>query len=119
MLLNGGKLQALKIRGADAVNTAKGFGQYLNVALPCEWVDIDEIDPAADTLRFEAHAKGAAKFSRGEGMWYGNGMICLVCSNGGEFCGSCFSHDGRFMYVNIQSPGLTLVIEGPWRKGQP
>jgi secreted PhoX family phosphatase len=38
--------------------------------------------------------------------------------NTGEFCGACFSHDGRFMFVNIQSPGLTLVIEGPWRKGQ-
>jgi len=35
-----------------------------------------------------------------------------------EFCGGCFSHDGRFMFVNIQSPGFTLVIEGPWRKGQ-
>lgn len=38
--------------------------------------------------------------------------------NDSEFCGGCFSHDGRFMFVNIQSPGLTLVIEGPWRKGQ-
>ncbi|AEG91198.1 alkaline phosphatase PhoX [Ramlibacter tataouinensis] len=38
--------------------------------------------------------------------------------NGSEFCGGCFSHNGRFMFVNIQSPGLTLVIEGPWRKGQ-
>ena len=37
---------------------------------------------------------------------------------GGEFCGSCFSHNGRFMFVNMQNPGLTLVIEGPWRKGQ-
>lgn len=36
----------------------------------------------------------------------------------GEFAGGCFSHNGRFMFVNIQSPGLTLVIEGPWRKGQ-
>ncbi|MEJ7930929.1 alkaline phosphatase PhoX [Ramlibacter sp. AN1015] len=39
--------------------------------------------------------------------------------NGSEFCGGCFSHDGRFMFVNIQSPGITLVVEGPWRKGQP
>jgi hypothetical protein len=38
--------------------------------------------------------------------------------NGSEFAGGCFSHNGRFMFVNIQSPGLTLVIEGPWRKGQ-
>jgi len=38
--------------------------------------------------------------------------------NGSEFAGVCFSHDGRFMFVNIQSPGLTCVIRGPWRKGQ-
>jgi secreted PhoX family phosphatase len=38
--------------------------------------------------------------------------------NGSEFCGGCFSHDGRFMFANIQSPGITLVIEGPWRKGE-
>jgi len=36
--------------------------------------------------------------------------------NENEFAGACFSHDGRFMFVNIQSPGMTLVIEGPWRK---
>lgn len=39
--------------------------------------------------------------------------------NGSEFAGGCFSHNGRFMFVNVQSPGLTLVIEGPWRKGLP
>ncbi|NML17785.1 alkaline phosphatase PhoX [Azohydromonas caseinilytica] len=38
--------------------------------------------------------------------------------NGSEFAGGCFSHNGRFMFVNIQTPGITLVIEGPWRKGQ-
>ena len=32
-----------------------------------------------------------------------------------EFAGGCFSHDGRFMFVNIQSPGFTLVIEDPSR----
>jgi secreted PhoX family phosphatase len=38
--------------------------------------------------------------------------------NSAEFAGSCFSHDGRFMFLNIQSPGLTCVIRGHWRKGQ-
>ena len=38
--------------------------------------------------------------------------------NENEFAGACFSHDGRFMFVNIQTPGMTLVVEGPWRKGQ-
>jgi secreted PhoX family phosphatase len=32
-----------------------------------------------------------------------------------EFCGPAFSADGRTLFVNIQSPGLTLAITGPWR----
>jgi secreted PhoX family phosphatase len=31
-----------------------------------------------------------------------------------EFCGACFSPDGRIMFVNIQEPGITLAIQGPW-----
>jgi len=31
-----------------------------------------------------------------------------------EFAGSCFSPDGSTMFVNIQNPGLTLAITGPW-----
>jgi secreted PhoX family phosphatase len=189
----GGTRQALKFAGIDTpVNTAKGFLGLLNQPQPVEWVTIDEVDPAEDTLRYEAQSKGAALFSRGEGIWFGNGLVYLVCSNGGElgagqvfaydpvaetvtlvvesidrnlldapdnitlgpdgrlylcedgsggdnivgvdksgemfiavrnifntgeFCGACFSPNGLFMVVNIQSPGLTLVIDGPWRRG--
>lgn len=34
----------------------------------------------------------------------------------GEFCGACFSPDGTTLFVNIQQPGLTLAITGPWQK---
>jgi len=34
--------------------------------------------------------------------------------NGTEFAGSCFSPDGSTLFVNIQKPGLTLAITGPW-----
>ncbi len=33
-----------------------------------------------------------------------------------EFCGACFSPDGKVMFVNIQEPGFTLAIEGPWER---
>ncbi|MEM8695424.1 MAG: alkaline phosphatase PhoX [Pseudomonadota bacterium] len=33
-----------------------------------------------------------------------------------EFCGACFSPDGRIMFVNIQEPGITLAIQGPWER---
>ncbi|MHC5766594.1 MAG: alkaline phosphatase PhoX [Nostoc sp.] len=36
----------------------------------------------------------------------------------GEFAGSCFSPDGRTLFVNIQSPGITLAIWGPWKSNR-
>ena len=31
-----------------------------------------------------------------------------------EFAGATFSPDGQVLFVNIQGPGLTLAISGPW-----
>ncbi len=36
-------------------------------------------------------------------------------SNKSEFAGSCFSPDGKILFVNMQSNGLTLAITGPWQ----
>ncbi len=36
--------------------------------------------------------------------------------NDSEFCGPVFSADGKALFVNIQDPGLTLAIIGPWEK---
>jgi hypothetical protein len=211
-LRSGGVLEALVLRAAPA-DTRTGFRGYLFTPLAAEWVRIDDVDPVGDTVRVEAQGKGAALFSRGEGAWYGNGLIYFVCSNGGdaargqvfaydpaaqtltlvveavtaaelgyldaswsdasvaanggfvlaapdnltvgpdgrlylcedgsgvekvvgvnragelfeavrnelngsEFAGACFSYDGRFMFLNIQSPGLTCVIRGNWLQGQ-
>jgi secreted PhoX family phosphatase len=33
-----------------------------------------------------------------------------------EFTGPTFSPDGRVLFVNIQVPGLTLAVTGPWAK---
>jgi secreted PhoX family phosphatase len=34
-----------------------------------------------------------------------------------EFCGACWDPFGRTLFVNLQSPGITLAITGPWWKG--
>lgn len=34
-----------------------------------------------------------------------------------EFTGVVFSPDGRTLYANIQTPGITLAVTGPWRRG--
>ncbi|MDP4576288.1 DUF839 domain-containing protein [Qipengyuania sp. G39] len=31
-----------------------------------------------------------------------------------EFCGACFSPDGGTLFVNVQEPGFTYAITGPW-----
>ncbi|GIF75880.1 alkaline phosphatase PhoX [Asanoa siamensis] len=34
--------------------------------------------------------------------------------NDSEFCGPTFTADGKVLFVNMQDPGLTLAITGPW-----
>ena len=34
-----------------------------------------------------------------------------------EFAGATFSPDGRWLFVNIQTPGFTVAITGPWERG--
>jgi uncharacterized protein len=36
--------------------------------------------------------------------------------NDSEFCGPAFNADGSTLFVNIQSPGFTLAITGPWTR---
>jgi len=36
---------------------------------------------------------------------------------GSEWAGACYSPDGRWLFANIQSPGITFAITGPWKKG--
>ncbi|MCK9902310.1 PhoX family protein [Frankia sp. Cpl3] len=38
---------------------------------------------------------------------------------GSEWCGACFDNGGggNWLFVNIQSPGITFAITGPWRQG--
>jgi secreted PhoX family phosphatase len=36
---------------------------------------------------------------------------------GSEWCGACFDPAGEYLYVNIQSPGVTFAITGPWKTG--
>jgi secreted PhoX family phosphatase len=34
-----------------------------------------------------------------------------------EFAGACYSPDGEILFVNIQTPGVSFAIRGPWNKG--
>jgi len=36
---------------------------------------------------------------------------------GSEWAGACYSPDGRWLFANLQSPGITFAITGPWKSG--
>ena len=223
-LRSGGVLEALKITDSrvdglldpntgqpitepstGSTNTVRGIQSLKNVPLEVEWVTINNVDPdtnsSATSVRRQGRNQGAARFSRGEGAWYGNGATYFVCSNGGdagrgqvfayysdlsdstrgtltlvveatrgpgggdgtvaapdnicvapfgdlflcedgsgtefvvgvntqgdlyrfaanifngsEFAGACFSPDGKTLFVNLQGPGITCAIWGPWTR---
>lgn len=35
----------------------------------------------------------------------------------GEWAGACHSPDGKWLFANLQSPGITFAITGPWASG--
>jgi hypothetical protein len=35
-----------------------------------------------------------------------------------EFTGVCFSPDGAWMFFNVQTPGITFALTGPWERGK-
>lgn len=36
---------------------------------------------------------------------------------GGEWAGVTFSPDGTWLFANIQTPGITFAVTGPWQNG--
>lgn len=47
----------------------------------------------------------------------GSGRLYRIAHNAhneSELAGACFSPDGRTLFVNVQDPGITCAIQGPW-----
>lgn len=204
-LAKGGKLQVMAIKGQKSFDTRNWKMLETPKMEPrqdmeVEWLDIDQVESPEDDLRYRGYTAGAARFARGEGMWFGNRELYFACTNGGhlsqgqvfrytpspnegrpeekqqpgklqlfaepndsaivkycdnltiapwgdlvlceddahpfvvgitpsgeyyklaentgyksEFAGGVFSPAGDTYFVNIQGPGLTLAITGPWR----
>jgi len=205
-LQRGGKLQCLALKewksadtrnwennGSEKFPQKKSFDVY--------WIDLDNVEAPDNDLRLRGYANGAARFARGEGIWFGKNELYFACTNGGaktygqifkytpskyegtprekehpgklelylepnntdifqycdnltvapwghviicedkndpriigiapngktyeiaknigypksEFAGPVFSPSGKTLFVNIQSPGVTLAITGPWK----
>ncbi len=203
-LSKGGKLDALAVVDQPHLVTRNWRGDKTEMPighqLRIEWIPLEDVESPNDDLRKQAQAKGAALFSRGEGMWFGThgndqrSAVYFACTDGGpkqngqifrifpaagpqgdtlelylqpensellqnadnlcinpssrelficedtkspcyirrvdesgrlhtfarnafnssEFAGSCFSPDGKTLFVNIQVPGITFAIHGPF-----
>lgn len=203
-LIAGGRLQALALQDWTAADTRNWVSnpQKLEArkAFTARWVDLADVESPDDSLRLRGHRDGAARFARGEGLWWGDGALYLACTSGGalqagqvfrytpspfeggsreaeapgrlelwvesrdpdtlancdnltvapwgdlllcedtqrhcgivgvtpdgalyafannpyndsELAGACFAPDGRTLFVNQQTAGLTLAITGPF-----
>lgn len=82
-LLDGGTLQALVVKDQPKLDTRNWSSTTIAEREPMavEWMNLRGIDQ--DDLRFRGHATGAARFARGEGMWFGNNAVYFACTNGG------------------------------------
>lgn len=84
-LLDGGKLQALAVRNRPSLDTRNWKSRTVDLGSPMEveWIDLEDVDGPKDDLRYRGFEDGAARFARGEGMWYGNEAVYFACTNGG------------------------------------
>src|SRR3546814_12004358 len=85
-LISGGKLQALAIKGQKSVDTRNWEETTIQPGHPldAEWIDLENVDSPKDDLHVRGFEQGAARFARGEGMWYGNKEVYFACTNGGK-----------------------------------
>ncbi len=54
-----------------------------NTVLDVGWIDLNDVDDLEDSLRYRAFDAGAARFARGEGMWFGQDAVYFGCTTGG------------------------------------
>lgn len=107
-----GRLQAMVLSGRPAFETtyARVRGLSERTAVPCEWIDLRDVDRAHDDLRIDARQRGAAVFNRGEGIWFFAGAVYFTCTAGGiaEF-GQVFRHVPGVNHV--EGGTLELLVE--------
>jgi secreted PhoX family phosphatase len=115
----GGTLQALRVRNrpnfdADTANPGESYH--------VDWVTIDEPNPAVEaggqSTRAQAQAKGAAIFTRTEGIWAVDRRIYFDCTTGGDAgAGQLWEYiprgrDGGELRLIFESPGAE-VLDAP------
>jgi len=118
-LASGGQLQMLKVNGHDDLRKGLLVGQEFDVT----WVDIEDVErahspnsPVGKNVDGDEHGvfmqgktQGATTFARLEGCWYGNNLIYLDSTSGGDRgLGQIWQYDPR-------NERLKLIFESPDR----
>lgn len=88
-LHSGGRLQALAIVDKDSFDTRNWPTNTTEKMLrskpmPTRWIDMTDVESPNDDLRFRGFTAGAARFARGEGIWFGDNELYFTCTNGGN-----------------------------------
>lgn len=104
----GGKLQALALKGKPGASTSnQGKGDPIEPGRPIEveWIDLDGVESPQDDLRKRGRDQGAATFARGEGMWHGREAVYFACTSGGR------NKKGQIWRYLPESSRLELFVE--------
>ncbi len=103
-LAAGGVLEAMVLEG-----TTDTIGWTMGMSAAAEWFVVENPDwgPGEPTTWQQANAKGAARISRGEGAWYGNGVIYVISTNGGP------ARQGQVFAYDPASATFTCVFASP------
>ncbi|HEV2082882.1 MAG TPA: alkaline phosphatase PhoX [Brevundimonas sp.] len=82
-LAEGGRLQAMVVRGAT--DTRNHDARTWNVGdwLDVDWIDMEDVEAPNADLRQRGHAAGAALVARGEGIWWGTDELYMTATSGG------------------------------------
>ena len=85
-LHEGGTLQALALRDQSSFDTRNFAGPQVEEgqSFDVEWVGLSDVVSPDGDLNQRGFAVGAARFARGEGIWYGNEEVYFACTNGGR-----------------------------------
>jgi uncharacterized protein len=116
-LQRGGRLEMLKIVGLPNANlrgsAPQGGGGALYPAavgqpLDIEWVPIDDPENlSSESNVAQGLALGGADFRRPEGIWYGDGNMYFVSTDGGQ------NGNGMVFAIDLRKQQLTLIYDSP------
>ena len=84
-LHQGGKLQVMAIIDQKSCDTRNWEEQKLAIGekLQVQWFDVEDVLSPEGDLRLRGFEQGAARFARGEGIWFGEDELYFACTNGG------------------------------------